>query len=55
MDLKEFVSKALVDIMDGVADAQRKVSGGQIVPEFDITLTDSRGQAVPCYLPRCQP
>jgi hypothetical protein len=32
MNLKEFVSKALLDIVDGVADAQSKVTGGVIVP-----------------------
>ena len=38
MNLKEFVSKALVDIMDGVADAQAKVTGGVIVPAIVQTF-----------------
>lgn len=33
MDLRDFISSALVDIIGGVEDAQAKISNGSIVPE----------------------
>lgn len=32
MNLKDFVSQTLVDIMDGVKDAQARTSPGQVIP-----------------------
>lgn len=39
MDLKDFISQALVDVIAGVADAQKKISSGEIVPALAQTFT----------------
>jgi hypothetical protein len=39
MDLRDFISQALVDIISGVADAQKKIPDGEIVPNVAKTFT----------------
>lgn len=38
MELRQFISQALIDIVEGVADAQAKSANSQIVPPTEETL-----------------
>lgn len=34
MELREFISQALIDIIGGVTDAQKEITNGEIVPKL---------------------
>ncbi|MBY7730178.1 hypothetical protein JHW46_07395 [Vibrio splendidus] len=37
MELKQFISRSLSDIMEGITDAQSRVESGTIVPQIEET------------------
>ncbi len=39
MELKEFIKHVIVDIMDGVAEAQEEVKAGEVVPAMKRTVS----------------
>jgi hypothetical protein len=38
MELRKFVSQALCDIADGVLDAQKRIEGGELIPDVADTF-----------------